>query len=463
VSRSFRYVLRLAAEPALLAPVAPFEAYREDVMRLADRAPIGPADDAWLVTAHTLSRAASLAVADRADLLVAGGDAVRSVVEATRAQLRAKHGDDELAGRALTTAAAAGEALDTFGRMLRDGVDVAARDRALDALQQLAADEERTGAFLLAVTTLRLVREALAPALDARSEGLVLTQQGRAARQLGAIEAARELYGAAVRVARRGDAPEVTARAQLGLGVVANMRGNYPEARTRFRRAVSAARRAGSTELRRAAHQGLFCAAIAARDADTALAHGWAAVRQTSAAAPHDRAESLANLAAAARLAGAPRAALGACLAALELTDLARIRLPVLGTAVRAAAELGEQRLVAFLLQDVERTIARSGQPFENAHTLVEIAETLHGDDDPQAVDYARRGLAIAEAGAFHELRLRAEHVLDSAAGAHHASPTANATPRHPVPPASPSARTRAVLRSLETLPGARRYVSRLA
>jgi tetratricopeptide (TPR) repeat protein len=319
------------------------------------------------------------------------------------------------------------------------------------------------GAFRLALTTLGALREAGAPALGARMEGLLLAQQGRAARQIGALDAARELYRAAIRAARTAHAADVSARALLGLGVVANMRGNYPEARRSFRRAVSAARRAGSVEMRRAAHQGLFIAAITARDLDTALAHGWAAVRQTAPEASDERAEALVNLAEVGFLAGEHRAALSACLGALELSDLARIRLPAISAAARAAAALGERRLLEHLARDVERTVNRSGQPYENAHALVGVAEALLTVGDARAAAYAERAAELASAGAFHELRLRAERVAAQVAEAVRTGGTVRAPTGGRAIVTTQSPRVRAVLRTLESLPAARRYAERLA
>jgi tetratricopeptide (TPR) repeat protein len=454
-------VLRLAPVPAPLALIPPFEAYREDVERLAGRSPIGAADDAWLVAAHTLARAAALPVGDRAALLAAGGDAVRAVVaEALAVRV------DEPGERLLRTAGAAGDALSELARLLAEP-EVAAESfgAPVAALQQLVAEQEQAGAFRLAFTTLGMLRLAASPALDARSTGLLLAQQGRAARQLGALETARELYREAVRTARRADVPEVATRALLGLGVLANMRGNYPDARRWFRRAVAAARRCGSRELQHAAHQGLFVAAIAAHDVETALAHGWAAVRRTAPDMPNERAEALANLADVACLAGDHRAALGAGLSVLELTDLARIRLPVLATALRAAAALGELRLVAHLISDAERTIARSGQPYENARVLNAIAEVLVARDDDRAAGYATRAGELARAGGFHEVLLHADEALEHAGRKRHvgvdgvrqgiATGDVATEPR--------TARARAVLRTMEALPGARRYALRLA
>jgi tetratricopeptide (TPR) repeat protein len=187
------------------------------------------------------------------------------------------------------------------------------------------------------------------------------------------------------------------------------MRGNYPEARRLFRRALTVATRAGHDEHRRAAHHGLLVAALAARDVETALAHGWAAFTEAPLTAADTRAEMLVNLGDVSRHSGEYRAALGACLTALELASNPRIRLPALSCAAVAAAQLEEGRLVAFFTREVERTSARSGQPFEVARALAAIAEAATLAGAPDATALAERAASLARAGGYHEVLARVE------------------------------------------------------
>jgi hypothetical protein len=319
---------------ALLTPLAPGAAYAADVARLNGRAPIGAADDAWLALAQVLARAAELPVRERARVLAAGGRTLTALVPADApAPVRNALG---AAGAALGTL---GDALGRGAgrRAARDGAEAGEVRAAVDALQGAVAQAEQAGAFLLAFSTLAAARDALAPVLDRRAEGLVLAQQGRVARQVGALVMAAELYAQSVRAARAARAPDVLARALIGGGVLASMRGNYPEARLLFGDAIAAAARAGADDHVRAGHQGLLMAALAARDVDTALAHGWSAFEGIPTNASDARAEMLATLGDVGRQAGEYRASLGAALAALELTDTPRIRLPALGTAAVAA------------------------------------------------------------------------------------------------------------------------------
>lgn len=425
---------------ALLTPVAPGAAYAADVGRLNGRAPVSPADDAWLVLAQAVASAAALPPGQRASLLVAGADQVEALLPID-APVRA-------------ALAAAAEGLRTLAGRLTRGVtrtpgagDGEALRIAVSALQVVVAQQEQAGVFLLAFGTLATLRTALAPVLDARSEGLFLAQQGRVARQLGAMTTAAELYAAAVRAGRTARAPDVAARALIGGGVLASMRGNYPEARDLFRRGLAAAERAGAEDHVRASHQGLLMAALAAQDVETALAHGWAAFRETPPDATDTRAEMLATLGDVSRQSGEYRAALGACLSALEMTDTVRVRLPALGTAALSAACLGEHRLFTFIASDAERTIARSGQPFENARTLVEIAEAAMVLGLAETESFADRAELLAVAGCFHEVVARVEVVRTNILRASQQRDT-----RPAIKGSRWSAKTRTVLRSLESL-----------
>ena len=380
-----------------LTPLPPFRAYADDVARLGGRSPLGPDDDGWLLLAQTLGRAATVAVDERGAVVAAGASTLR----ATAAGIEG---------------AALGEELLAAAHAFTED-DAGASERAVAtlcaAVQRVVSAEERAGAFGLAFTTLAAARELLDRFLDARTEGLLLAQQGRVARQLGALETARTLYVTAASAGRRAKAPDVAARALLGLGALASMRGNYPEARTSYRRVLGLARRAGMHELERAAHQGLLVAAVAAGDTDTALWHGWSAFTETPREDNDTRAEMLVSLADVTRLAGQHRAALGACLTALDLTSNIRICLPALGIAAISSAHLGDCGVLVDLIERAERVMARSSQPFENAFTLLELAEASATAGLGRGVELARRAMSIAEASAFHEIALRAQWVLD--------------------------------------------------
>ncbi len=457
--------------PAVPAPLAPFDAYRADVERLGGVAPLCVADDAWILVAHTLARAARAQRPQQATLLAGAAAGLRGLAPEWPAapEFPGDSGGSRDARLARTVAVVA-DAFDALANALRSDAALAAdvRDAALAAVQDLAADAETISAFQLARVMLSAARTLLAPALDAHAEGLLLAQEGRVARQLNELAAADALYQRAARLARTAHAPDVAARALVGLGNLYSMRGNYPEARSTLQRAIRAARRADSSELLRAAHHGLLFAAHNANDVDMALTHGWAAVQYIAPSAPDERAEALINLAALGRLCGADRAAIGACLHGLELTANPRLQLAALGTAVQAAARLRETRLVSQLTHTIDRVIARAGRAYESTHTLTEVAEGLLDIDAVRAGEYAVRAGVIARAEGFHEFAFRAERVTALVAErlrVQASLPTSGrsvGTARTPVRStvARRTAHARAALRSMESLTALDRYLT---
>jgi tetratricopeptide (TPR) repeat protein len=427
--RSRRYVLEDSAHESALAmtslliPDAPVQAYAADLDRLG-RSEFGTGDIGWLALGHLLWRSAELPEDARVTFLHEGAPAL----ETFGTQPAVRRAADAIRG--VTTA--------------RNGAERAARaDDVAAAVRAIVADEERAGAFTLALATLAALRSGV-PSMTARAEGLVLAQQGRAARQLGDLPGATAFYDAAAALGRRAGATDVRVHALLGRGVVANMRGNYPEARRTFGRALALARGAGETEFVRAAHHGLLHAAIAASDIETALIHGWEAA-QGAAEAPDQRAEILNNLGEVCRVAGYEHAALRGHLAAIALTELARIRLAALGGAALAAGRLGAIDLLALLARDAERAIDGSGQPYENALTLVEFGEAYAAVGDRAAsVRFGARAAVLAAGGGFHEVAYRAR-LLSAGTESPHPSMTAVGAPSSP--------RSRAIVRAIEALP----------
>jgi hypothetical protein len=364
-----------------------WDAYAADRAARPDAASIGPCDEAWLLLAGRLH-----ARAQREAFPVAGG---------------APHADDAIA-----------QAHATLDRADGEGGDVAA---ALDAVRTVAEAMERAGAFHLAGAVLRDAQLAYGPQLDEAAEAALLWQRARAARQAGDLEAAADGYAAAVAHARRGEDRWTEGRALLGAANVANMRGNYPEARARYREALRRTRDEPTlAPLAHDAHQGLALAAVAARDLDAALAHSWLAYRASDDA--DQRAHALLNAAEACRLANEDAAALRAALQVLEVATAARLRLPALGTAAVVASRLARAALVRALRTRVAREGAAG--PYERAYTLLEFAEAwLALGDADRAGDDARAALALAAPHGFHEVSIRAETVTSRVAASLAAAP----------------------------------------
>jgi tetratricopeptide (TPR) repeat protein len=379
--------------------LAPAQAFSRDLDG-AHRSMFGGADAEWLALATMLHRLAGSPQADRAML-------ARQLADSLRV------GDEHPAAIDWTIGA---QERDSLANALGSVDDARGAERAKHAerlaafAMARAADMERAGAFRLAYVTLLSLHLAL-PGLTESVRGLVIAQQGRVARQFGDVRLAREHYEEALRVGRRTETGEVTVRALLGLGVLANMRGNYPEARRLFRAVL---RRASTPSLplhTAAAHHGLMLGALAASDATRALHHAWLAFRNTG-DDPDRQADMAINLGEICLRIGEYRAALTSYRVALAQTSLARLRLAALGGAVLAATRAREPGMLARLAREAEVEIARAQQPFESAQTLVELAEAFElAGATEKAASYRDRAAETAERGGFYEVIHRADSV----------------------------------------------------
>src|SRR5439155_16962933 len=127
---------------------------------------------------------------------------------------------------------------------------------------------------------------------------------------------------------------ELTGRAWVGYGILAQFRGNFPEAKELFHQIIELDGAAADSI--GIAHQQLMVAAAEARDYDTAASHAWKAFQGATTALQET--EALASLAQLLLAAGYPRAALRGFAAALARKPIPRYELAILGGAACAAA-----------------------------------------------------------------------------------------------------------------------------
>ncbi|MGQ0537482.1 MAG: tetratricopeptide repeat protein, partial [Gemmatimonadaceae bacterium] len=264
------------------------------------------------------------------------------------------------------------------------------------------------GALTLAFATVGSTREAVR-AVSARTSGLMLAEQGRIQRLLGNLDEAEALYGQVRAMAERTPDALLRGRAAIGRGVIARVRGNYPKAREFFSEALEVGEAAGIAEVQRLAHHGLMIAAATGGDFDDALRHGWLAF-VNAAGSPKDEGEALQNLAQVSLDAGYPRAALQSILKAMPNDDNLRVLLPGLATAAVAAGRCGELALLDTITARVERLVAASKLPFENASALISVARAQSevGHRAPAQALRARAKAILAERN-YHELEHRIE------------------------------------------------------
>lgn len=382
---------------AALPSTRPAEAYARDLERLGSTGALGPADDAWLMLAHALSRFSAVSASVICDTAATVADQI--AVSAVACGLA----DDSTVVRA----ARALRCLNDHKAQRAKGEDTAIAELAV-ATQAVAEEMELAGAFDLAYATLGGILGAFGAQLAPRLQGNILAQLGRAARQLAAFDVAREMYEQALRIGHECDAMDVVARAQLGLGSTGLTLGNYPYAREQFDRALLNAQRANQPDLIRNAHHGLLNCGIASGDLDSAMVHGWNVLRLCI--APDSRAEALMNMAEICRLTGEHDAAIRTYVVAMEWTSRARVRVHAISGALQSAVSLRRfadaRRYLALLAAELPAV----ADTHTRAIVGVEMADAMHRlGDTTVAVARLTEARSLANENAYHEVVYRAE------------------------------------------------------
>ena len=282
------------------------------------------------------------------------------------------------------------------------------------AITDLAVDMEDQTCFRLAHSVLATLLLIL-PESEVALRGRVIAQQARLARLLGEREAAARYYEQVQLLGEEHALPDLIGRASFGFGLLAQHRGDYPEARRRFNAVI--ALDGAAKESVRHAHHHMMIAAASAGDYDTAAEHGWKAFQGASSG--RQETEALLNLAQLLLEAGHARAALRGFAAALARKPILRLELPILGgAACAAAAALPRAAARALVRNFADRTqfivkSLRNGDalPHPCASALVEMSEALtvvgENEDSHELADQADR---LASAHGFHQLTYRLEN-----------------------------------------------------
>jgi tetratricopeptide (TPR) repeat protein len=373
---------------------SPLEAYRSDLSRHPNRMDFGRSDTVWLLVAHCLHR-----------LSRAQGESRRSIAENCASAV------GDLASTVAPDTADE-EAMITQLARLRGALPLIDTQcgavELIDAARVLARQMGDAGALWLAFSTLGHVRLAAALACP-RDIGLAMADQAWVARTLGDLDSAEEIYDEVSAAGVRAGEVELVARALLGKGITARVRGNYPKARKWLREGLEQAQSAGLNDLVGIGHQGLLIAAGTAGDLDTALVHGWAAY-ELLADDPMRQAEVLINVAQASLDAGQANAARSGFLASMSRTESPRFRLACLGGAAVASACVGDVPALEKLAGTAEESLSPSAFPFETAGVLKSLyrAFDLVGDAS-RAEDYRLRARAMARKNGFFEIVLATE------------------------------------------------------
>lgn len=246
-------------------------------------------------------------------------------------------------------------------------------------------------------------------AARAEVQGVLLALQGRTARHLGDSEASRERYEAVEAIGRERRDGAILGRAWVGYGILAQLRGNLPDARKWFMQTL--AERDAVRESQQVSHHAMMVLTATAGDFATAARHGWASYELTTTEA--DAATALCDLSELMRMSGRPKLALRGFTAALLRSPTApRQLLPALGGAAVTAAEAlqadAAAPLVASYARRIENTISMTNLPYPHASALADLGDAwaILGDADACGAARARAG-EIAESHGFFELLYR--------------------------------------------------------
>jgi tetratricopeptide (TPR) repeat protein len=364
------------------APLTPLKAFVHDAEQLGDIG-IASSNDAqlshWFAVAQAAERLATLAPHHRPEYLHVLVDAILPTRTERPTQIE---GD----GRT---------PVDALGQLA-------------ERLRLEAEDMERGSCFELALTTVSAVCQMLNS--DEPTGRLLATAQlGRVNRQMGDLESAVDCYKTVADDALALEDSPIAAHGYIGLGNVAHARGNRPEQKLFFDRALQLA--AVGSVARLSAHQGLLNVAISQGELAEALLHGWKA---------HDLAptgsdlqyEILNGLATIAREAGFLAASTAGFDFVIERLILPRQRLTSIGGAIRTAARMRDVAKVESLEKLGRIAMDKATQPFESARFLLWAAQAWNETDRPHlCFPIIDEAILIAEQYGFHEVAIRGDQL----------------------------------------------------
>jgi hypothetical protein len=268
--------------------------------------------------------------------------------------------------------------------------------------RRVADRAEQAGALHLANSVLwelERMREWLPPV----EQGRVLAHRARVARKANAYDVALALYRRVAALGRTLNSGELRARAAVGFGVLAQIRGHLPLAARHFRTGAREARRVGAVEVLRVAQHGQLTIAAKRGAFGSALVYGWHAY-QDAWGNRETEAEMLLNLAQLALDVGRTDAALAGFTAALVRRPGPRLALPALGGAGRAAAAVGRVDLLRQYAREVDAYRGDESFAYPIASALLDLALGFASHDRAAASDRVGAGLALAAKYKFHEL-----------------------------------------------------------
>ena len=351
-------------------------AYRADLAGHRDQ--FGAFDHAWITLATLLEHAALVPVDHREELLRDAIELAREIVGETELH--------RLGAREFQN-----------------------RDRTPAEAIVLAADAiHAAGALNLAA----VLFDALAAAdtsLNVVQRGRILYYRARVALKQGEIDEALFRYRQVETSGRDARRAELVVRGLLGMGAVAQMRGNYPQLARRARRAAALAERAGLVRLASQARAGLMIEAANAHRFDEALVHAWY-VYEASTGDAVDEGEILSNIGQLLLEAGHVHGARAAFASVVSRALPVRILLPALGGLAISSGASDDVSTLDWAVREIERIEEMAAPRYPVAEALLECATALAGQGRPADAERCRkRALKLAVTHGFHEVAYKAD------------------------------------------------------
>ncbi len=295
--------------------------------------------------------------------------------------------------------------------------DVPLARMVLNALESRISDDTE----LHRTSTRGTMTPSTPPAWEMR--GMIWARRGRLSRLAGHLEDAEECYREAARIGRKQRATEALAQAQIGLALLAAMRGNHPAVLRRCRALLAHHPDLGSL-YRVPVHQLIALSARKKGRFSEALRNVWYAFESLD-QADFRRSELVLSMAEIAEEVGDGAAALHAFETVLHAATHARIRTPALLGAIRLYIAVRRSpsppqfdQVLEGYRQEAKTLLESTTDPFDGAALLIGLATIAEHSQD--WAEWDRRlsaARSVAEESKLFELQFRIERMRAVGAG----------------------------------------------
>jgi tetratricopeptide (TPR) repeat protein len=277
--------------------------------------------------------------------------------------------------------------------------DFPARSRS-DVIRLLSHRTDRAGRLHLSQHMLESAAEIEKNPIDSAR---ILNERARTARKIGLLDLSFEQSQQVLREGRRLRSPEIMVRGHLGLGALAQTRGNLVEYRERIQTSLRMARAHHFTRLSASAYSGLGTVCAMTRRYGDAVAHYWKAYELTGGKGFIAQ-TSLNNLGQTLLISGRPAEARKVATVVLQTAARGTLA-PTLGIFAVASAQIGDHEGVQWAADQINQVAKGQGNTREIAEALMECSAALNAiAERPEAAAMKRRSEELAMRYGFHSL-----------------------------------------------------------